>query len=323
MAPEQHLGTEVGPAADQYGLCVSLFEALWHRRPFAVDPRRLLAAKRLGPTLPRDGKVPRWLVAIVLRGLAATAADRFASMDALAAALATGRARHRVRLAAAAAAATSVAIAFGFTLLRDPGPCDSDDRSLAGIWDPQTRAAIERAFAASSRAWTASAWNQIGLRLDAYADEWTAKLVTVRHSCQDLTREGVVAFDLPPVDLGQVVVPEGDLYDIASIPAQWSADGAALMFVLGTRIDGDGDGIYDGQGDGLLAMSTATGELFDAVPAAVGQRIFGFAVAPDEASIVLCMGSAAGQDLVLLDLSGAMPQYRQLTDDGGSCRVAW
>jgi hypothetical protein len=150
-----------------------------------------------------------------------------------------------------------------------------------------------------------------------------AQLVTVRHSCQDLTREGVVAFDLPPVDLGQVVVPEGDLYDIASIPAQWSADGAALMFVLGTRIDGDGDGIYDGQGDGLLAMSTATGELFDAVPAAVGQRIFGFAVAPDEASIVLCMGSAAGQDLVLLDLSGAMPQYRQLTDDGGSCRVAW
>jgi hypothetical protein len=37
LAPEQYESTDVGPAADQYGLCVSLYEALYGAQPFVID----------------------------------------------------------------------------------------------------------------------------------------------------------------------------------------------------------------------------------------------------------------------------------------------
>ncbi|MBK6923034.1 MAG: hypothetical protein IPH07_36945 [Deltaproteobacteria bacterium] len=150
-----------------------------------------------------------------------------------------------------------------------------------------------------------------------------AELLALRDGCSDAAAEGLVAHALPPSGAGQVVVPIGDIYEFGGAPSQWSADGSAVMFVLSTRIDVDGDGIYDGQGDTLVAMDTASGQFFEVIPAAIGQLIHRFALSPDELGIALCMGSANGRDLVLLDLHGESATYRQLTDDGASCHMAW
>ena len=174
MAPEQHQGGEVGPAADQYALAVALFEALWGQRPFRVDARRLLAAKHRGVTIPSHGrKPPRRLVAIVERGLAVDPADRFASMDAFAEALEHARGRGRgpkLALIGGGLAVACVAVALG----REPGVCEQDDDVLAGAWDPATRAAVERAFLDSTRPWAPASWARAHVQLDAYADAWAA-----------------------------------------------------------------------------------------------------------------------------------------------------
>jgi serine/threonine protein kinase len=79
MAPEQHLGRAVTPASDQFGFCVTFWEILFEQRPFARSPSPDI------PTAPafavaiinhqiqnaeHHRGVPRWLVAILRRGLA-------------------------------------------------------------------------------------------------------------------------------------------------------------------------------------------------------------------------------------------------------------
>jgi serine/threonine protein kinase len=86
MAPEQHFGGRLDARADQFAFCVSLHEALHGERPFRGETfldlaRRKHAGEMTPPRL--GGKLPRWLAAIVARGLAPEAADRFPSMHAL------------------------------------------------------------------------------------------------------------------------------------------------------------------------------------------------------------------------------------------------
>jgi serine/threonine protein kinase len=90
MAPEQHRGAMLGPAADQFAFCAALFEALFGARPF--DGRscsELSQQKHRGELRRARGSrpVPAWLRRAVLRGLRADPSRRFPSMLALLAAL--------------------------------------------------------------------------------------------------------------------------------------------------------------------------------------------------------------------------------------------
>ncbi len=89
MAPEQHVGERIDGRADQYALCVTLYEGLFGRRPFLGESlRELTDAKIAGRMLPFTGTpVPRALRLAIERGLSADPRRRFASMDALANAL--------------------------------------------------------------------------------------------------------------------------------------------------------------------------------------------------------------------------------------------
>ncbi|MBA3546424.1 MAG: serine/threonine protein kinase [Nannocystis sp.] len=87
MAPELfEPDAAPGPAADQFGFCVALFEALHGIHPFPTLglPARLraIAAGERAP-VPEDSEVPAWLQAAVVRGLDPDPTRRHAGMPEL------------------------------------------------------------------------------------------------------------------------------------------------------------------------------------------------------------------------------------------------
>jgi len=120
MAPEQRQGRRFDVRADQFAFCVTFWEALYGARP----PRIAAPAQR----------VPRWLRAVVERGLRDDPAARWPSMHALLDALARGlRRRRRLGYAAAVVGAAAVAAA----LLATPRM-----RTAPSLAEPVTRAAL-------------------------------------------------------------------------------------------------------------------------------------------------------------------------------------
>jgi serine/threonine protein kinase len=88
MAPERFSGGPVGPAADVYALTCLLYEMLIGRPPFdAGDLRQLMSAHMFSPaprpSIMRRG-IPRAFDAVVAKGMAKDAADRYRSAGELA-----------------------------------------------------------------------------------------------------------------------------------------------------------------------------------------------------------------------------------------------
>ena len=91
MAPEQLRGQSADPRSDQFGLCVTLYEALYGEAPFAGDSFRAVAAAVLDGAIrpaPAGSDVPAAVRAVVLRGLAVDPEARWPDVDALLDALA-------------------------------------------------------------------------------------------------------------------------------------------------------------------------------------------------------------------------------------------
>src|SRR5262249_8053311 len=82
MAPQGLDGKAGGALSDQVSLCVSLYDALHGRRPFAGQTTAELAAAARAGRLPlgRD-RVPRPVDRVLARGLAASPQGRYPSMD--------------------------------------------------------------------------------------------------------------------------------------------------------------------------------------------------------------------------------------------------
>ncbi|WP_146155432.1 serine/threonine-protein kinase, partial [Enhygromyxa salina] len=93
MAPEQLRGGLADAASDQFSFCVALYEALYGARPYTADTlprlREVVERGQLQPP-PSEAEISPWLRAILVRGLASAAEDRFESMRALLDALAAG-----------------------------------------------------------------------------------------------------------------------------------------------------------------------------------------------------------------------------------------
>jgi formylglycine-generating enzyme required for sulfatase activity len=114
MAPEQFLGEATDARSDQFSFCVALYEALYGVRPFEGGTvLRFLHdvdGARFQPP-PEDREVPGWIRRAVVRGLGASRAQRWPSMEALIAALEDDPpARHRRRLLFALGSALLVAV---------------------------------------------------------------------------------------------------------------------------------------------------------------------------------------------------------------------
>jgi tetratricopeptide (TPR) repeat protein len=181
MAPE-HLDLGIADArSDQFALCVSLFEALYHRQPFAGStPRARLALMAQGAIaeVPVPSPVPAWLHAAVVRGLAFEPEARWPSVDALLAELAREPARPRSRgawIAATAMAAVAAAAAVSVVVVyRDHAVCTGAQAQIDEVWNRQQRAAIEQAMLATGVSYAAATWQRTAAVLDRYAADWVA-----------------------------------------------------------------------------------------------------------------------------------------------------
>jgi serine/threonine protein kinase len=169
LSPEQIAGGPADARSDQFAFCASLFQSLLGALPFpgttAPDVLERIASGRIAwPKTRRT--LPRWLVAVLRRGLALDPSRRFASMDALRRALAGPRPGGRV----AAVAALCGLVLFVGTRQSPTDPRCIDDPS--GEW-LANRIAISKRLGDTSSAWT---------RLDRHlADRgvaWNAAWVT-------------------------------------------------------------------------------------------------------------------------------------------------
>ena len=135
MAPEQLRREPVDARSDQFSYCVTLFEALFGRRPFDGDTLAQLAAD-LGRGVPVEidrGETPAAVLRVLVRGLAVVPSDRFASMTALLGELEAGARPVRSRIAWVLPAVALGAIGIGALAMRDRDDPPTD--ALAEVAD--------------------------------------------------------------------------------------------------------------------------------------------------------------------------------------------
>ncbi|MEM7158356.1 MAG: serine/threonine-protein kinase [Myxococcota bacterium] len=190
MAPEQHVGDEVGPPADQYAFCVALWEALHGERPFrARNEKAMLHAKSKGPPASPPGiGVPRAVLSVLARGMAVDASQRWPSMvdllDALSPRVRSTRRRRRAaaRVALGGAAALAFAIASRRSEPTVEGPC-RELAELSSQWDGDTKAEVSRVLARGGESYAADTAKRVEQGIDDYVSRWS---VVRAEACAEL-----------------------------------------------------------------------------------------------------------------------------------------
>ncbi len=180
MAPEQFRGEEVGPAADVFAFCVTLWEALYGERPFAGETLAELVLHVTAGELrapPRGGRAPAWLRRIAERGLAVEAARRWPDMPSLLAAIARAQARRRFRVAGALLLVGGLAAAVGWGWRRAEesrrlAACDEVGASIGTSWNERTRTEVREALLATGVSFAAATADRVVPLLDEYAADW-------------------------------------------------------------------------------------------------------------------------------------------------------
>ena len=188
MAPEQLRGAPADERSDQFSFCAALFEALYGVVPFegttlftlleSMNSERFRAA-------PASVAVPRWVRAVVLRGLRKRAEDRFPSMTAILAALEADPGRARRRLLGVVSALAVAGLLVGWVARNRRAhalECGAIGQRAANAWSDADREAVERAFLATGRPYAGDTFERTSAALNAYAGQWSALAVT---SCRE------------------------------------------------------------------------------------------------------------------------------------------
>ena len=175
MSSEQHNGKPADAASDQFAYCVSLFEALYGRRPFSGKSTAELRLRVYEGHIeePTDDRgVPGRVLAILRRGLSAKPDDRWPTMDALLAALAHDPARARRRVATVAAFGALVGATAWFAGSRRPDPCTAAGDPVVAVWGDAARERVRTAFRRTTVPYADDAWTTTSQSLDEFAGDW-------------------------------------------------------------------------------------------------------------------------------------------------------
>jgi hypothetical protein len=221
MSPEHWDGERIDARSDQFSFCVSLWEAVYGRRPFVGEGvagvRAAVREGRVAP--PPDGaSVPRWLERALRRGLARAPADRWPSMTALLDALEARLAlRRRAPWLALGGVAVVAAIVVTAVLRRAPPVRDVAAPPASPAPPPRSAAFVISAP---------------GMQRLTFADGCEAN-VSLSPDGATAYYDGVVggAQRLFAIDLATatpVELTHGDHWDLAPTP---SPDGARLAFL--------------------------------------------------------------------------------------------
>jgi len=179
MAPEQHRGGSADARSDQYAFCVTLWEALWGKRPFAGNLDELGRAKHAGLTsTPSGRRIPAWLRRVVLRGLSPEPDRRFASMHDLLAQVARAGTRAWIARATAGAAVLVLGVVAAQAWsssqrARLVQSCEAEGAAIAQVWNDEARAAVRGALDDMGIGTATDVAERTLPWLDAYADEWS------------------------------------------------------------------------------------------------------------------------------------------------------
>lgn len=180
MAPERFEGVDDDPRSDQFAFCVAAFEVLFRRRPYAgKSPVAVLEAIDAGDIVDVENVgVPGHVRRAIVRGLAASPARRFRSMNALLETL-RGRAAAR-RLWGAAAFMALVAAVLVLVGLRPwsadsttPGPsCQTGATEANEVWNDSTARELVELARATEKVYAEDSIGYVTSRFDDYAARW-------------------------------------------------------------------------------------------------------------------------------------------------------
>jgi tetratricopeptide (TPR) repeat protein/predicted Ser/Thr protein kinase len=225
MSLEQFEAGAIDATTDQFSFCVALFEALYGIRPYDGETvLQIVDTMRAGKINlpPRSAKVPSRFYKILCRGLAANAADRFASMDALLTELQRDpSAVTRRVLSVAAVLLAIVAAAAGSLVLnrQQKTLCTGAQARWNGAWDDDRKEALMRAFVGTGVPYATNVFATVRGMLDGYSAAWvkmrteaceatrirgeqSERLLDLRMHCLDrkLTEAGALLNELGAAD---------------------------------------------------------------------------------------------------------------------------
>jgi tetratricopeptide (TPR) repeat protein len=190
MAPEQLAGGRLDARTDQFSFCVSLHWALFGVHPLPDRQSGGGAGSTSGGGLkPKGNSAPSWIQKVLARGLKKDPAERWPSMDDLAAALERNPERRLTHIGAISLVTVALA-AGGLYYARQARPlCDGGPARLAEAWEPEgatirsgsRRAAVHDAILKSGTPEPQQVWQRVALLLDEQAARW---LGMYREACE-------------------------------------------------------------------------------------------------------------------------------------------
>lgn len=175
MALEQLQGEEADATSDQYGFCVTLYEAIYGSRPFPADTvSTLVSTLQEGErvALPPSPALQRRVRGLLTRGLAASATDRYSSMKELLVDLSHKSSRNTWFVGGAIALFAASILWFVSRDVPLPRHSCIADRGISEQWDERTKAQTLDAFRATNLVFASAAFATVDREITARDDLW-------------------------------------------------------------------------------------------------------------------------------------------------------